>query len=84
MPSYVECTECISAYHCSVGDETDKRVLGQQADARDECCLESRKILLIKAGIDNVEEDRRDLRRPRERVFDRRVLGEQLRGQVRV
>ena len=71
------------AHHRPKRDEPDKRIRRDQAQAHDECVAQRLEIVIVQASIHHKEEDRRDLRGAGERVFDSRVLGKELRRQVR-
>jgi hypothetical protein len=68
--------------HGAVGDETDEGVRGEHAQADDEDVSQGLEVVGIETGVDDVEEDWRDGRRPGEGVFDRGVFGEELWGKV--
>lgn len=72
------------AHHCAVSDQSDESVLGQEGQAGNDCLLECGKVLLVQAGVNDIEEDGRDLSGPRERVLDGRVLWQELCGEVGV
>jgi hypothetical protein len=54
----------------------------KHAQADDKNIAESLEVVRVEARIDDKEEDRGDLGRPRKGVLDRRVLGKKLRRKV--
>jgi len=62
--------------------QADERVRRQQTEADHERLAERLEIIRLHACVDHEHEDGRDLRRAAQRVLDRRVLGQQLRGQI--
>lgn len=68
--------------HGSVGDESDEGVRGDHAEGDDEHVAEGLEVVCVEAGVDDKQEDGRHLRRPGERVLDRRVLWQQFGREV--
>jgi hypothetical protein len=69
-------------HHRAVGDESDESVRGQQTQADDDRLPECLEVILVQTGVDDVEEDGRDLGGASEGVLDCGVLGEELGGEV--
>lgn len=70
------------AHDRAKGDEPDERMLRQQTQRDNDGILERLQVILVQAGVDDVEEDGRDLHRPRERVLDCGVFRQQLGREV--
>jgi hypothetical protein len=69
-------------YHGAESDQSNKSMGRQQAQADDDAVLQRLEVVLVHAGVDDKDEDGRDLSRSGQRVLDRRILGQQLGGQV--
>lgn len=54
----------------------------EQAQADDDSILQSLEVVVVKASVDDVKEDGRNLRRPRQGVLDRSVFRQQFGGQI--
>ena len=65
-------------YHGAIGDQTNEGMRRQQAQTDDQRILEGLEVILVHAGIDDVQKDGWDLSTPRECVLNGRVLGQQL------
>ncbi len=74
--------ELVNLSHGTVGDETDESVGREQAQANNERLTQGLKIVIIHAGVDDVEKDGRDLSRTAEGILDGGVLGKKLGGKV--
>jgi hypothetical protein len=65
-------------YHCAIGDQTDKCVRRKQTQANHQRVLQSLQIILVHAGVHDIQEDGRDLSTSCQCVFNGRVLSQQL------
>lgn len=65
-------------YHCTVGDQANQRIGRQQAQADYQCLLQRLELILIDTGVNNIEENGRDLGRARKSVLDSGELGQKL------
>lgn len=72
-----ECTD-----HGAVRDETDERVRREHGERDDEDVPKRLEVVRVEAGVNDEEEDGRDLGRAGEGVFDGRVLGQELGREV--
>lgn len=74
--------ELVNLGHGTVGDETDESVGRKQAQADDERLAQGLEVVIVHAGVDDVEEDGWDLGRTAEGILDGGVLGKELCGEV--
>lgn len=65
-------------YHCAISNQTNERILWEQAQAHNNGILECLQAVLLLASIDNEKEDRRVLGRVGQAVLDGRAAGVQL------
>lgn len=74
----------IFTHHGTVRNETDEGKRRDQAQADDQRVAKSFQILFVETSIYDEQEDWWSLCGTRERVFNCGVLGQELRGEVRV
>lgn len=71
-------------YHGTISDQSDQGMGRQQAQADDQRVLQGLEVILINAGVNNVQENGRNLCTSGQSVLDGCVFGEQFCREVGV
>jgi hypothetical protein len=72
------------AYHSAVGDQTDEGMGRKQTQGNNKRVLQRLEIILVNAGVDDIQEDRRNLGASSQGVLNSGVFSEQLCREVGV
>lgn len=72
------------AYHSAIGDQTNESMRREQTQGDNKRVLQCLEIILVNAGVDNIQEDWRDLSASGQSILDGCVFGEQLCREVGV